>query len=255
VGLLKIQQELAAILLEPAARKAFAEEPRGYLRKRGVKGRDVELLASLVPDDLAYFAERRNIDRHHALRADAPRSVRLLESAHGRPNSYFRAFPYSLEDPRDETDRFARWCKAAAHDGILPAVLPDVAAFEAAGLRMIAQPFRPAKPSAKPKRAPGVKVLRLRHRIGPVLRTGNAAAANPGPTVMALVRSADDVHWFVLPPLQAMLLLSADGRRTPATWLKAAAVATSATVAQARKAAAALARDGLLAPAPGRRHG
>lgn len=249
VGLLRIQQELAAILMEPNARKAYAQDPRGSLMARGVKGRDLELLSKLVPDDLAYFAERRNIDRLQALRADAPRATRLVETAHGRLNAYFRAFPYSLEDPLAETDRFARWCKAVAREGTFPAVLPDLAAFDAAVLRLMGAKARAAQPSRRPRRAPGVKVLRLGHLISPALRTGDAKQAKPGPAAMALHRTADDVRWYGLTALDSALLRAADGKVSEAAWLKAAAATTGSTVAAARKAARALVGDGLLAPA------
>ena len=244
----RIQEELAAILMEPAARKAFAQDPRGSLKARGVKGRDLDLLAGLVADDLAYFAERRNIDRLQALRADAPRSTALLEAAHGRLNAYFRAFPYSLEDPLDETNRFARWCMGAAAEGTVPPVLPDLAAFDAAVLRLVRSKAKATKASDRPRRAPGVRILRLGHAIGPALRSGDAAQAKPGPASIALHRTEDDVRWYGLTPLDEALLRTADGTRTPTAWLKMAATSAGTTVAKARKAARELVDDGLLAP-------
>jgi hypothetical protein len=246
--LLKVQEELAAILMEPAARKAFRADPEGSLRSRGVRGRDLDLLAGLDADDLAYFAERRNIDRHQALRADAPRSVELLQSAHGRLNAYFRAHPYSLEDPKLETDRFARWCRDAARDGTVPAVLPDLARFEAAVLRLLGTKARTATPSARPRRAPGVRLLRLGHRLGPLLRSGKAKDAEAGPATMALRRTPGDVRWNGLTELEAALLRAADGKHTEAAWLKAAAAATKSSLAQAQSAARDLRSEGLLAP-------
>jgi hypothetical protein len=252
MGLLKVQQELAAILMEPAARKAFRDDPAGSLRARGVRGRDLQLLAGLVPDDLAYFAERRNIDRLQALRADAPRSTRLFEDAHGRLNAYFRAHPYSLEDPRKETERFARWCRqAVAREGSLPAVLPDLAAYEAAVLRLLVAKPKAATANRRPRRAPGVKLLRLRHRIGPALRADDPRKAEPAGAAgawMALHRTADDVCWFGLSAVEAALLRSASGNASEAAWLKAAAAAAGTTPVQARKAARELAADGLLCP-------
>ena len=254
MGLLKVQQELAAILMEPAARKAFRDDPEGSLRARGVRGRDLRLLAGLVPDDLAYFAERRNIDRLQALRADAPRSTRLFEEAHGRLNAYFRAHPYSLEDPRDETDRFAKWCRQVVdREGTLPAMLPDLAAYEAAVLRLLIAKPRAAAPSRRPKRAPGVKLLHLRHRLGPGLRADDPRKAEPaghGGAWMALHRTADDVRWFGLSGLDAALLRSASGKATETAWLTAAAKNVGSTARAARRAADELRADGLLAPVP-----
>jgi hypothetical protein len=246
MGLLRIQQELAAILLEADARKAFARDPRGSLKARGVRGRDLKLLASLDPDDLAYFAQRRDVDRIHALRADASRAVHLLET--GGLKAYFRAHPYSLEDPRAETDRFARWCKAAAREGLGPPVLPDLAAFDAAVLRMLGEPARATRPSKWPRRAPGVRLLRLGHAIGPALRSGDHRKARPGAATMALRRTPDDVYWQGLTPLEEALLRSADGKATEAAWLKAAAAAGQSSLAAARTEARGLVRAGLLAP-------
>lgn len=248
MGLLRIQEELAAILMEPQARKAFAKDPGALLAARGVRGRDRALLISLVPDDLAYFAERRNIDRLHALRADAPRATRLLESAHGRLNAYFRAFPYSLEDPVLETVRFARWARGAAGAGDVPALLPDLALFEATVLRLLRSKGRTAQPSRRPRRAPGVRVLRLGHALGPALRSGDAGKARAGLAAMALRRTADEVLWQGLSPLEAELLRTADGRRPEAPWLKAAAKACRASPGAVRKAARGLVADGYLAP-------
>jgi hypothetical protein len=246
VGLLRIQQELAAILLEPEARKAFAKDPRGALKARGVKGRDLKLLAGLDPDDLAYFAQRREVDRAHALRADAPRAAALLETMGLK--AYFRAHPYALEDPRAETDRFARWCRTAAREGMAPPVAADLAVFDAAVLRMLADPARATRPSKWPRRAPGVRLLRLGHTIGPALRSGDHHDAKPGDATVALRRTPDDVYWQGLTPLEEALLRSADGKATEAAWLKGAATASQASVAAARKAARGLVRDGLLAP-------
>ncbi|MHB1261623.1 MAG: hypothetical protein ACYC2H_07885 [Thermoplasmatota archaeon] len=271
MGLLRIQQELAAILMEPQARKAFAKDPHALLAARGIKGRDRTLLASLVPDDLAYFAERRNIDRLHALRADAPRATRLLESAHGRLNAdgeltaassrqtplglsaYFRAYPYSLEDPVAETARFARWARGAARAGDVPALLPDLALFEATALRLLKAKAKAPRPSPRPRRAPGVRVLRMGHALGPALGSGDAAKAGPGPAAMALRRTGDDVLWQGLSPLEAELLRTADGKRPEPSWVKTAAKACGASLPAVRKAARGLVADGYLAPLAARR--
>lgn len=266
MGLLRIQRELAAILMDPQARKAFAKGPEGHLAARGVTGRDRTLLAGLVPDDLAYFAERRNIDRLHALRADAPRATHLLESARGRLNAdgeptaassrqtplglsaYFRAFPYSLEDPVRETARFARWARGAAKAGEVPALLPDLALFEATALRLLRSRARASKPSRRPRRAPGVRVLRLGHALGPALRSGDAQKAGPGPAAMALRRTADDVLWQGLSPIEAGLISTADGRTAEDPWLRQAARAAGTDMAAARKASQGLVAAGYLMP-------
>ena len=246
MGLLRIQEELACILLEPATRKAFRDDPASLLRSRGVGGRDLALLARLVPEDLAYFAERRNVDRHHALRADAPRSVALLESSHGRLSAYFRVHPFSLEDPRRETERFARWCSQAARDGLVPPVLPDLARFEAVVLRLLgaATPRQPVTVT-RPTRARGLRMLRLGHRLGPALRAGRPEAAEPGPAWMALRRTPDDVRWNGLTAAEAWLLRAADGRRTM-TQLAREALVAGHPASAVRKASRELSTQGLL---------
>lgn len=248
MGLLRIQQELAAILMEPPARAAFAKDPRGSLRARGLRGRDLDLLAGLIADDLAYFAERRNIDRLQALRADAPRAMRVLEVLPGRARPYFRACPYSLEDPVAETRRLAAWCKAAARQGEAPGLLADLAAFDSAALRLAGTRPPASRASKLPRRAPGVVLLTLSSSIAPVLRGGDPAAARPGPSFMALHRTEDDVLWYALDALDHRLLRSARGQVAEGAWLKAAAAATGRSVAAARRAQAELARKGLLSP-------
>lgn len=248
MALLAVQEALAAILMQPAERKAFAADPRATLRGLGLKGKDLALLAGVDADDLAYFATRRNIDRHHALRSDAPLSVQLLEATRGRVQAYFRAHPFALEDPRAETARFARWAAKAARDGTAPALLPDLARYEAAVLRLMGKPFRPTPPSAKPRRARGQAYLAAQHRLHEALRSRGVPKATPGATNVVVKLLADDVRWHVVTDLEAALLEAADGRRTEAQWLAAAAKAAGASVAQARVAAAGLRKDGLVAP-------
>jgi hypothetical protein len=257
MALLRMQQALAAILLEPQARKAFADDPRAALEAQGVAGRDLALLATLDADDLAYFAERRNIDRLQALRADAPRAMRLLETLPGRAKPYLRAFPYSLEDPLAETDRLARWIRSAAADGSAPAALADLAAFDAAALRLAALAPSKGRASRRPSRAPGLVLLRQETDIRPFLRGDRPARAAPRrASLLALQRTEDDVLWHALDALDHELLRRADGRRLERTWLRQAAAAAKASLEQAREAAAALRREGLLrAPASGRRAG
>lgn len=248
MGLLEVQQALAAVLMQPAERKAFAQNPRATLRHMGLKGRDLDLVAGLDADDLAYFATRRNIDRHHALRADAPLSVRLLEDTRGRVQAYFRAFPFSLEDPVKETARFAKWARQAAKDGSAPALLPDLAAYEAAVLRLVGTAYKPPRPSRNPKRAGGQSYLLAEHLLHQALRSKGTPKARPGTAFVVVKRLPDDVRWHVITDLEAALLDGADGKLPEARWLAKAAKSAGATLAQARKAATGLWNDGLLAP-------
>jgi hypothetical protein len=248
MGLLEQQEALAAILMQAPQRKSFATDPQGTLRALGLKGKDLDLLATLDADDLAYFATRRNIDRHQALRADAPLTMRLLESTRGRVQAYFRAHPFSLEDPRDEVVRFARWCVRAAKDGTVPALAPDIARYEAAVLRLLTQPAKAIRPSAKPKRTPQQVRFEAAHRLHEALRSEGAPKATPGVSYVVVHRVPDDVKWHIVTALEAALIDSADGKRTEQSWLAAAAKAAGATVAQAKAAAAGLRKDGLIAP-------
>lgn len=248
MGLLEVQQALAAVLMQPAERKAFAQAPRDTLRKMGLKGRDLDLVAGLDADDLAYFATRRNIDRHHALRADAPLSVRLLEDTRGRVQAYFRAHPFSLEDPVQETARFARWARQAAKDGTAPALLPDLAAYEAAALKLMGTACKPTRPSRNPKRAGGQTYLMVAHLLHEALRAKGTPKARPGTAFVVIKRLPDDIRWHVVTDLEAALLDGADGKTPEKAWLANAAKSTTSTLTQAKQAAAGLWKDGLLAP-------
>lgn len=248
MGLLQVQQALAAVLMQPAERKAFAQDPRGTLGKLGLKGRDLDLVAGLDVEDLAYFATRRNVDRHHALRADAPLSVRLLEDTRGRVQAYFRAYPFSLEDPVKETARFAKWARKAAQDGAAPALLPDLAAYEAAVLKLVGTAYKPSRPSRNPRRAAGQSYLAAEHRLHEALRSRGTPKARTGAAFVVVKRLPDDVQWHVITDLEAALLDGADGKTPEAQWLAKAAKASGSTLASARQAAAGLWKDGLLAP-------
>lgn len=249
MSLLKIQEELAAILMEPQARKAFASDPRKALAARGLSGRDLDILASLDANDMAYFAERRNIDRLQALRADAPRSVPFLESLPGRAKPYFRAFPFSLEDPQAETDRFAQWCKGAAIDGGAPTLLADLAAFDATALRLTGQPPLKDRASTRPCASKNVVLLQLSNVLPPVLRSGDPSDAVSGRSVLALQRTHDDVLWHELDQLDFELVRLANGRRAEAQWITVASSVAKETKAETMHAAQHLLQKGLVVQA------
>jgi len=258
MSLLRLQEELAAILMEPHARKAFASDPRKTLSARGLSGRDLDLLAALDADDMAYFAERRNIDRLQALRADAPRSVPMLESLPGRVKPYFRACPFALEDPLAETDRFAQWCKAAAIDGGAPTLLADLAAFDATALRLSGRAPLTDRASTRPCTSKNVELLRLSNILPPFLRSGDPSDAVAGRSVLALQRTHDDVLWHELDQLDLELLRLANGRRSEAQWITVASSAAKATKAETLHAAARLLEKGLVvqtAATPAKRTG
>ncbi len=162
-GLAALQSELAGLLMDSAELAAFAAGPKTYAAAR-LAPTDAAILGNLNPKDLAYFASRRSIDRRGALKADMPDSVRLLERK-TRLLHYFRAYPFPYEDPRKEARRFARWTRRAVRDGLAPATLPDLASVEAAMVDLRSRkPRRPAV-SARPCRAPNVRLFRLRHDL------------------------------------------------------------------------------------------
>lgn len=245
-----MQEALALVLMDGTARQAFAKDPTGTLRRLGLKGNDVTLLSTVDANDLAYFATRRNIDRHQALRADAPLTMRLLEGTRGRVQAYFRAYPFSLEDPQKETARFAEWCKQAAKDGTVPALAPDLARYDAGVLRLLTRPYREAKPSARPKRVAGLIRFQAAHRLQDALRSDGVPKARPGPVHVILQRTPDDIRWNIVTPLEATLVALADGKRTEAQWLREAQQRHGGTRTAITKVAAQLRRDGLIAPAP-----
>jgi hypothetical protein len=243
MSLLQLQQELARLLMEPEARQSFARSPKAHLTQRGVKGSNFDLLASLVPDEIAYFAQRRNVDRHQALRADAPRAVAQLEAEHGRLNLYFREHPYALEDPLAETAVFARWTRRHARQGTVSHAVADLAAFEAAVLALYRKTYRPTPATTKPRRATGARLLRLQTNLAIQLRRTKGVTAM-GPNWMALLRVEDDVRWFALSDVETHLLRRATGQRTWQQWLQSSPYPIRATTQAARE----LIRDGLLAP-------
>lgn len=236
MALLDLQRTLAALLMEEPARRAFAADPLAYARAAGLPPKDARLLASVDPDDLAYFATRRQVDRRVMLSADLPRSARLL----GEPRAflpYFRAHPYAFEDPLKEAARFAKWARRHA-----PADLADVALYEATVLRLAARPHRTARPSRHPKAVPGLALLRLGHLV-------HGRRPEPmEPACYVLVRTPDDVMWYRVAEVDLQLLDKAKGRLPEAAWLKAAAAEAGVSLAEARRSARELRAEGLFAP-------
>lgn len=248
MSLLKLQRELAALLIEEPARRAFAEAPRAYARRR-LAGKDAALLASLDPGDVGYFASRRRIDRLAALRVDVPRAAALLEGR-GDHLRYFRAHPYALEDAVKEAARLARWAAQAARKGQVPPLAADLARYEAAHLALRARAPRPARPSAAPRRAPGLVLLALAHDLGPALADDGPPAAPARRCLVALHRTTDGVEAGEVRPLVWHLLKRADGRRSAASLARQAAEAAGTSAAAATRALRALRREGVLSPAP-----
>jgi hypothetical protein len=244
VSLRKLQEELASLLLEEPSRRSFARGRTRHVRGRGLRGKEATLLASLDADDVAYFAARRAADRRSALAADLPRTYQALDEA-GKLPAYFRAHPYALEDPLREAARAAGWC-ARPEGARVPAWIADLAAFEHAHLALLAKPFRAARASRRPRRAPGVVLLRLGHDLAPALSRGRGGRSRA--TYAALVRRPGDVEAGEIPALDFHVLRAADGRRTDAQVLAAAARRASATEPKARASLRRLQRDGWLCP-------
>jgi hypothetical protein len=244
--LAKVQSELAALLMEDGRLDRFAKDPRGHLRRAGFAGKDLDLLAGLPIDGMRYFAQRRSIDRMGYLRGDVPRCVALLGQA--GLAAYFRDHPYAFEEPTQEAARFARWAKAASRSGVVPAMAADIAQVEAAGARLMQKPHHKAVPGAHPRRAPGIKVLRLGHDPGHFLR--DPPTPVPGRFVLALRRDADDVEPYPLDRPAVDLLRAADGRRPEVPLLDAVAREKGHSKAQLRSALRRLRGWGLIVPRP-----
>ena len=250
MGLAALQEQLAALLMEAPQRAAFAADAPAFLRSQGLRGRDARLLASLDADDLAYFASRRHIDRQVALRAELPRSCRLLE-AEGRLLWYLRDCPYAREGAVAEARQFAAWARRAARAGQVTALLPDLAAFEVEVLRLglAAAPAAGGaglRPAAYPMRAPRTAILHLRHPVQGA-RGQAVPAVAPEETFLGLVRT-DGVVWHRFERVDFELLRSARGRMPESAWLAAAARAAAVPVAEARESARQLRAVGLLRP-------
>lgn len=237
--LARLQSELAALLMEPGRLEAFAADPKGYARKAGLRGRDAELLAGLPVEGARYFAERRRIDRFSHLRGDLPHGVALLEREAGVA-AYFAAHPYAFEEPMKEVARFATWSRGAA----LPRWLKDVVAVEAAAVLLMHGPHRATKPGLRPRRAPGVRLVRVAHDPEHFLHD-HAWTPEPGAFTVVLQRTADDVENPVLKPAELDALKAADGRRTDAQ-VVAHLVARGHPKAKATAALAKLRRLGLV---------
>lgn len=246
--LLRLQRELAALLMEEPARQAFAAGKRRYARQRGLTGQDARLLASLDASDVGYFASRRAIDRRGALRLDLGRTTALLEQGDGLFR-YFRAHPYALEDPVREARRLAAWAVQAARRGQVPALAADLARYEAADLALRGATPRAARPSRHPRRAPHVVLLRVGHDLERALEEDGPLEAEVRPAQVVLWRGPDGVHGGEVPAVVAEVLRRADGRTSEAALVREAARASKATVARAKRALAELRKEGLLSPA------
>ncbi|MEA3142768.1 MAG: hypothetical protein QOG31_92 [Thermoplasmata archaeon] len=238
--LARLQAELAALLMEPGRLEAFEADPKGYVRKAGLAGRDADLLAGLPVEGARYFAERRRIDRFSHLRGDLPHSVAMLEREAGVA-AYFAAHPYAFEEPMKEVARFAKWSRGAS----LPRILRDVVAVEAAAVLLMHGPRRAAKPGARLRRAPGVRLVRVAHDPEHFLHD-HAWTPEPGAFTVVLQRTADDVENPVLKPAELDALKAANGRRTDAQ-IVAHLLAKGHPKAKARAALARLCKLGLVA--------
>jgi hypothetical protein len=236
--------------LEEDARRAFAKDPEGWAHARGLRGAEARLLAGLDAGDVGYFASRRQIDRRAMLAADVPKAAaRAIHE--GALLAYFRAHPYAIEDPLREAARFAAWARQAARAGRLSAFAADLAAYEAAELRLRSLPARAAKPSARPRRAPRLRLLRFGHDLAPALRArGVPREGAARPCFVVLARTPEGVEGGEVSPLVFHLLRAANGRRSDAEVARAAARLAGRPPAEAARVLAQLRREGALAPRP-----
>ncbi|MCA1814342.1 MAG: hypothetical protein LC624_10405 [Halobacteriales archaeon] len=234
----RFQEELAALLMEERARRSFAKDAKAHARKAGLKGKEARILAALDAGDVGYFASRREIDRRGMLRADLPQTCERLDEEN-RVLRYFRAHPYALEDPLAEAERVARWARQAARKGQVSVLLADTALFEATLLRARTASPKPARPSARPRRAPGLKLLRLAHDLSDGAERPCHVAIAHGPHGVE-AGEVDALAWHVL--------RAADGKRTSTQVAALAARQAAAPASKARTTLRRLAREGFLAP-------
>lgn len=244
MSLLRLQRELAALLMEEPARRAFAAGKQRYARQRGLRGKEARLLASLDAGDVGYFASRRQLDRRSALRVDMTRTTALLEER-DLLLRYFRAVPYALEDPVKEAKRVASWAVKAARKGHIPGLAADLARYEAADLALRARPHKAAKPSRHPRRAPGIVLLRLGHDIAPALEGGTFDVEARRCHVLVW-RGPEEVKAGEMPAVVAHILRLADGKRPEARLVTAASRAAGLPPGPAKRALAELRAEGLV---------
>lgn len=242
--LARVQEELAALLMEPGRLDAFAADPKAYARKAGLKGKDADLFAGLPAEGARYFAQRRRIDRFAYLRGDLPHGVALLDREVGLA-AYFGAHPYALEEPMKEVARFAKWSRAAARAGSIPAFVRDVVLVEAAAVLLMHAPHRVARRSVRPRRAPGVHLVRVAHDPEHFLHD-HAWTPAPGDFTVVLQRVPGDVENPVLKPAELDALRAATGRLTEAQ-LVARLVEKGHAKARAQAALGRLRKWGLVA--------
>ncbi|HUR61478.1 MAG TPA: hypothetical protein VM286_03835 [Candidatus Thermoplasmatota archaeon] len=206
-GLALVQSELAALLMEPGRMDVFEKDPRGHLRKAGLAGADLDLLAGLPVAGARFFAQRRAIDRAGYLRSDLPYSFKHLDEE--AVQAYFAAFPYAFEAPMKEVARFAKWAPDAMMEGILSPLANDVIQVEAAAVQLFHAPHKPIPRSRHPKRAPGIRILHLGHDPEHFMHDhgGNAKA---GDFILVLHRDQDDVEPHLVDDVEVALLQRAN---------------------------------------------
>lgn len=239
-GLERLQRELAAILMDEAARLRWQADPRAYAKAAGLNPRDAKLLAGMVPGDVAYYAGRRWVDRWSFLQGDLPRSVALARKD-GCLYAYFRAEPYPFEDTVKEATRFSQWLAAERNAELagkpgatpIPCLLPDLAAYEAAvsACWRIDPPQARAEAMqpARPKRRPGVALLTLDHDFFDQLESPRIHDPPHATTHLALVRRPGTVAPFKMDEPDHLLVKLANGKRTEAQLLSEVQRRTGAT--------------------------
>jgi hypothetical protein len=204
------------LVREPGAERAFAADPRGWLRALGLGADDVEQLVALGPTRL--FLYRRHVRKTLArgIRRQIPRTAARLGDAFERWVERF----VEAESPRshyfrDVAFEMVQWAIPRwADDASVPAYLGDLARHELTRFDVGAAPLDDAAAAAEIELDRGVRfdaavrLVRYEHAVHR-LDADEAARDVPAPEPTALLVYRDDEHdvrYLELTPLAAAIL-------------------------------------------------
>lgn len=186
-----LQQAIGALLCEADAIEAFARDPQGWARGRGLAASDVRILAGIRPPAMQAFHDIHERDRRSTLEAIFPLTLERIGPSPVR--AYFDEHPYGDDLFLAEALRFAAFLgKKGAEEG--RAVL---AAYEAARFQLLADaPFEALAPTTvdltKARLAPGLRVVASRVDI-PALEEDPRSEPTARHGAALLRRDADGV--------------------------------------------------------------